>query len=499
MGKLNLALVILLVFSSCKQNLANSLEFKIEEPKIGNGTQESLDFKKFVLKSFEETRTIFSEKLKESGFFHLAYQLSKLSVDYHEYSLENKNGLEFRSYVGISNTIHFTLYNSRRSKGFSDADLLLNLRLSLYENILSIVVESLGKVNEPKEEVFKNVSNPELLIYLKESILKKYYLVGYFFSSFDLGLDLNSYVSECILNSNDLISKEMSYLRIDKQVIIETIDLGNSSISKNENLKKALNYLKEVLSTDLISLGLGIHEYKETIKISQKYFSKNNLKLERDLESVYDAYLNNFMKIMAFSTSAKKGKVYLNNLKLRIENSRNLEYIANIDSKKNKELELYEKNYTTRIGFIEDKKITFSSTNESGTCVNSWLSDEDAFKCDWNYPGGKNSLNFSSILWFQYQYLKNSKDIDFRHEPVLKQIKRVDISNLDTRSTILAILNSQNLEEKTVKANSLEGMALLGTPNGKSAVWLAHDYWENLQKKPTEIQINRYNMTIKMQ
>ena len=105
------------------------------------------------------------------------------------------------------------------------------------------------------------------------------------------------------------------------------------------------------------------------------------------------------------------------------------------------------------------------------------------------------SMTNSSALWNQLSYVNKSKILGEQNLS-FENIHRLDISNTETLKTSYWIINKSkepNKLEYIFSADSEEGIALLGTPNGRSSIWICHDYIEEIAKK-TPRYIKLYNL-----
>lgn len=104
----------------------------------------------------------------------------------------------------------------------------------------------------------------------------------------------------------------------------------------------------------------------------------------------------------------------------------------------------------------------------------------------------------SEVLWYQYSlalehYNENRQQGEEIGGESLSQISRETIINDTTNEVIWMVYDSDDQVEKTVAADSEDGQALLGTPNGKSAVWLLFDHLEEVggDKGITDIRLHK--------
>ena len=112
--------------------------------------------------------------------------------------------------------------------------------------------------------------------------------------------------------------------------------------------------------------------------------------------------------------------------------------------------------------------------------------------CYWNFKSDKvESLNNSAVIWNQLKSLQSQvKEKGFE---TISRVTRIDISNKETLAVVTAVLSrTDKLSERECEFAfpSDEALALLNTPNGLAAFWLAYDHFEeNGSLKPVSIKL----------
>ena len=197
-----------------------------------------------------------------------------------------------------------------------------------------------------------------------------------------------------------------------------------------------------------------------------------------------------------FGNSLQKGKKYLQLLDPKPN------YPSENVEKKDIEKRFFLKNLEHDIEqskYQDSKYIKIESrgiNNNSSEFYNLYGAEE--IRCMTNVKDVQfSSVSNSSIIWNQINYIKNSKfSSDINLDISLKKSFKIineDVYNLETLKTAwFAMYNKDKgkMAEYSFSANSAEGMAILGSPNGKASVWFCHDYWVEIgKKKPKEVNL----------
>ena len=101
---------------------------------------------------------------------------------------------------------------------------------------------------------------------------------------------------------------------------------------------------------------------------------------------------------------------------------------------------------------------------------------------------------WSDVAYLQYQYCAQKQKVSLRN---LKSVYRSNIINGRTKAIIFSILHARNANLTaypgiTFKADTLEGQALIGTPNGQGVAWLLIQHKRQLGHKIID-EINMYD------
>ncbi len=215
-----------------------------------------------------------------------------------------------------------------------------------------------------------------------------------------------------------------------------------------------------------------------------------------------------------YESAKTKGAGYLLGLQNRKENLVLDEMPMNIHEKNYEEAQRIGHEFDTEIsseiddgeGNIEYGMLTQHKTDGGNFYQNDIELPSGKIKADSNQAGdNKFPPSNSEVLWLQYSMALDhykEKYAKTKGAASLSEILRKNVTNEETQAVMWMVYDNNDQTEKAVAATSEDGKALLGTPNGKSSVWLLHDHLEEIGNKTiTSIELkykkNKHFMNIK--
>ena len=490
--------VLALIISSCHLSIDFDKENQHEQVTIHSSSEqgyqnEILDFtstlKNFWYKTFSD--------LKENN-----RKLSQL--------LFTSNLYPDNVMIGVEISVdlwHQKLYQIQINKGKLES---LSQEFKLDRNRLKIYVEFLNQIHieylidESANTSFNTIE--ELQSFVQYYYLHKLAMLCHFIYNSD-GLTskhspkLKSYYSKIIYEKiNDLV-EENDFIKIDKKLIANILEFCYEyNQQKKTDTKGFLSAVKSYINTHL-----DLFHFTELMN------KEDFLKFQSLVGCIREGTSSILLKFKDFVVCLHKGEKYYSLLENRISQSKTLKrknssllHKLKTDEKYLREhlkMEDYDAVVTPEENFYSffnkdfNKKgnqrpdrITLSSCLDGGYFDNAFVLKNNEFRCESNGFNSRRPVGMSSIIW--HQFSKGLKEIKNPESYKIETIRRVGIINSQSLNVIWTVLEKRHLERKTIQANSTEGKAILGTPNGKSALWLAHDRLEEMEYRiPSTIEV----------
>ena len=194
-----------------------------------------------------------------------------------------------------------------------------------------------------------------------------------------------------------------------------------------------------------------------------------------------------------YEVDKAKGAKYLATLEKRI---------ADVNLDEGLPAHIYEKNYNEDARIYYAFKTTMSDDVDDGRGIyevnsvnpkdktnyyhNNYILPNGIVLADNNQEGNNPSPPPNSqMIWYQYSMAKAHYDKTYgkktkKEASPIRAICRETIKNDETNAVIWMVYDNDGQASKTVTATSNDGKALLGTPNGKSSIWMLHDHYEEM-------------------
>ena len=272
---------------------------------------------------------------------------------------------------------------------------------------------------------------------------------------------------------------ELSLYKLESE-LLEEAEKPKFSVDKiRENYKICKN--QTIL---LMAYKKGL-KYKNKLESALKgNYDKVNIskRLEAEMNYLDTAYVQ---KLGAYDDA------YLNlwnktpHLKFPDFNIKNSDKQAiSIRFKKDKIDENSENNFMCFLGSSEYRNVYFLRTDVSeGKIIGEHVFNKSNSKAS----------GLSTVLYYAYEKAKKASK---NKATPLKTVESFNVSNKESRMIMDILLEKQILDLGEYRfdydANSLEGIALLSTPNIKSCYWLAHDFKDEMENRiPKKVSIVR--------
>ena len=127
---------------------------------------------------------------------------------------------------------------------------------------------------------------------------------------------------------------------------------------------------------------------------------------------------------------------------------------------------------------------SYNPNEQNNRYINTFSFPRGVIIAETNFHGGNQEApsyhpNNSDILWYQYMLAKKQyEEYTTQKFPlIVSQIERNNIINKETQNVMNVVFFLHGKNPTTAKPNTDSWKALLGTPNGKSSVWLIHDHY----------------------
>ena len=448
--------------------------------------------------SYSEYKELIKNKLSESDFNLESQKVSDLK----KVTLAKFEGNQDEGKIEIEICFDNLFNDATKYEYPNEKDYVNTIGMSALDFILNEV--SLEDLKEIKTKYFKHKDNYIKGLYYSglESILNKYFLFGYFYKEAPSEEIISKYHKNNLLDED--IQDIHSQLGIELELILKTCELGHLNTSKN--LRSALYDFYDKIITKQLLPKLNLEKFLE-VSSTGKEFLKDQKITNYTFESRSENYLNGLLMIYNFSNCLDKGRKYWKKLNQRINNEYSVEELSQIKNKKEGEKLRFDEYYLTMVNIYSQSIQTQGTLTKEDGRPSYYTSDYDltnsSFKCKNSFHNdGINPISFSSIIYNQINKL--NKKLPQTTQFALERIIRQNIANFETNQVIEFLTKIMKYPDgNLLESNSELGLALLGTPNGRSSIWLAHDYWEELNyKKPTEISLEydaenqTYNMLI---
>ena len=450
----------------------------------------SINPKAIAKEYFKEVKSTLGEFLESIGEEAAAKKVRSSKLDFDVEELKgNSTNQEFSiHYSNLDITeIDFTLRYFKSGLSSYQSKLLPVMYFEMIQAFLN-------------SNFFKEVYN---IRYNSSSYLNHFEKLFYQAKYFNL---LPFYLSGHLLNKLHINPQELTSL---KQYISEEY-LQNLETSSNFSLLD-LNLLKNLNLTSQILLDL-VKEGYDSEEISFKYFqeeilnkysmefsdlSKVNSHQLLDLKSIVQNFIYQKQNITQnlklvntiffYKKALSSGLRYLPKLEKRITERKGVKPEF-IQEKNIKDSIYFKEKFTNEVLELGNKISTISiNTNTKARYDNEY--SDGVFICSVNDHHSPNEkLDFSSVLWRQYKLMKDKYP---NKVGSIEKILRNSITNEETIAVIHLALNQGKFPQRIVSPRDLDlWTALLGTPNGRSAVWLCHDYLEELNNRsPKKIKV----------
>ena len=502
MRKFNQILIILFltIFFSCNSNTRNESNL---EPTIATrekllGQEDVETYKKEIENFCEQCKEFWISDVSKIIYPSKLLNLGDLRFEIFPRDAEDMNGEEI-TITNLSGGLFLINYDYDKAKLSNQID-VIKTRI-YFEIFAALFPESNSTSFDPNMDM--NRKNCLSTLFFDE--LKQYLIFGYFINKYSLipknvSDDELHLVAEMILHVEDT-------LRIDSNLFYKTEEL----------LEKVLSIpLKYDFSKDMISLSTSFSDSKNVVTENLESISfDNRLKGNDFIEflKVAKKIKNRQLTLKLFddfNISLKKGDLIYQLLLKRIEDTKSKIFKSTeLIAKLSNEFSLIEQNFDVDLEYFDEDEakdededepfywLGWTNKYDQSYFNNIYTEKEGRFTCKTiNKNDSKLNLAFSSILWYQFSYLRKKTGKPF----VIKTIKQESIENEITLNVISTLLQSAISNEVIIDANSTAGKAILGTPNGKSSLWLSHDFLEEMNYCiPSKIHVSQSNLLIEFE
>ncbi len=271
--------------------------------------------------------------------------------------------------------------------------------------------------------------------------------------------------------------------------------LNQSSTAVSGTLSRALDHPQQASPSDLLRLQRAAGNRAVTRLTAKNSQSRTpEIQLKRQPPEDGNALAEYQEKEQVYEAAKTKGQGYLEALRQRKQNFiPGQQKPQDIQNKSNATTAMIQSQFTTEMeveeqdaGVVEYDMDTTHNTNKKNNYHNFIYFPTGKIVADWNKSGKnpKPPAN-SELLWYQYSQALEHYRAKYANDAQtnIAEITRESITNKETKKIIWMVFDNDVQDEKTVTPDSDDGKALLGSPNGKSSVWLLVDHLEELGNK----------------
>ena len=478
--------IFLLSLSSC-----DSVLKKEESSVITNHLIDDAYIQRFTKDKMEDIRSLFVQYLRQSENSSEADFLAKvnLCINTNLYSVPNTYGCDCNFYRKSNNLSIFPKYNLDFIKKNRNLDqFLFDIQFKIIDYLFNIS-EIQTLLNQSFGSEKYHLASDKLFHYTYHTTLLKFQLIGYILAN----LNAEMISSDQSIYLKNYLENVEPHIKIANAPIFDFFKINEKTIKDNfligfQNKEKEFSSFCREAQVSIEELEFKLSEYK-------KSYNTTISSLKEEVVFEANSYKENlilFKSYIYFEDILSKGKSYMEKLEGVIKKTIGGQFPQEINEKNKREDSLFNmfyrlkseneseeetKNYITNISSKNDKNAT---GRISRGCCSFSFNEDGLFVVKESKRDEQISL--SCFIWNSYKIYKS--------EAVLKIIKRDNVINKHSMALINLALLGGKLEERFIDVKSDLGIALLGTPNGKSAVWLAHDHLEDIDYRvPNKIKV----------
>ena len=371
------------------------------------------------------------------------------------------------------------------------------LFLQLIKNFLNTKI-LVGMISESFNEEEYSQDLTKKIYFSLSHVVTKYYLLNF------LSRKNSIYLSDYLFDknySNYLLGRAehnlLNLIGLDSNKILGFNQL--LSFEKRVSFTNVLGFVQQNFIETFLPINKFENTYQDLSESSPIFYDNQDFSREIQGYSTLPPYHNYEKVLISFMNFWKlktKGKKYIEILKSRIINHSSKLGVEESLIKENQR-KLFLENFKTEIKENKSNmKLKVSSHSIRYPSVRNINYFKDSLViCSENYKESKGSisLNNSAIIFLQYLYCKEK---NYPVKPI-QVIKRSFILNEETLSIMNIVSTDPELLDTEIPIESPLGLALLATPNGKSAMWLSHDYFEEMEHRvPSRVKVDGDDMYI---
>ena len=494
-----LLLFLISVIYSCRSlNQENSVAQKY----YADGSDDAENTFKLKLRaSHRELSKRYKNLLLEGGFYQAITRLTSVQYEfcsaeeYYNHQLFKKN-IPYTT----AKTICINLEEMNRD--------IKKANIQLLKIMTDTIIDDLMGLNF--SYVFRNTGtfHEGILVSVKMRNLLRHYIMGYLFMNLD---DLPKR-KEYIDFYTELIAVPLTYeenlLELDDNIMKQIFSLGILEANGFKKIRDALIGYGDELIQNNDQYGMRLKRFNSMIERVITVYKNLDYdtfidKFSKSEKLTYRKCFTYFNNVLNFSLALRNGNVYWTNLISRLGGDRNTTNLGNWAERNEKEMATLKNEYKHRIfnkGTSLNHIYTIESKNSHIRYTNEWKGDTFVINENSSYTAtshdvSEDELSLSSVIWYQYQIVqKHLKGQGLETAP-LRRIRWTKIKNQETAIVLSCIRKDKN-GGFYIKANSPEGIAFLGTPLGREAIFLCENYWEEFKRTPYEIEFSKGSVTI---